>query len=86
MAYTDPLVDVAIRKASKGHRDWLIWRDKKGRTCISAATADAYKAAMLATGTQKSFTLVSGNSAHFHRMTWRLAVTAWRNTRRYGFA
>lgn len=86
MPHADPLVDVAIRKATKGHRDWLIWRNKAGDTQIGAATQETYKAAMLATGTQAWFTLVSGNTGHFYRMTWRLAVRAWRNAKRHRFA
>jgi hypothetical protein len=86
MPHTDPLVDVAIRKATKGHHDWLIWKSRDGDTQIGKTDADTYKAAMLATGTQKSFTLVAANSGHFYRVTWGLALRHLRNGRRYGFA
>lgn len=85
MPHAEPLIDVAIQKAKKGHRPWLIWRNKGGETQISLATADAFKTAMLATGTKKSFTLVAENSGTFYRMTWPIAVANWRNTKRYGF-
>lgn len=84
MPHAEPLVDVAIQKAKKGHRPWLIWREK-GDTKIGLATPDNFKIAMLATGTQKSFTLVAENSGHFYRMTWSIAVMHWRSARRYGF-
>jgi hypothetical protein len=84
MPHAEPLVDVAIKKAKKGHRPSLIWRDN-GDTKIAPATADAFKSAMLLTGTQKSFTLIAENSGHFYRITWTLAVCYWRNARRYGF-
>jgi hypothetical protein len=85
MPHTDPLVDVAITKATKGHHDWLVWKDSGGGTQIARATAETYKAAMLAGGTQKAFTLVAANSGHFYRITWRLAVRHLRSGRRYGF-
>lgn len=86
MPHTDPLVDVAIRKATKGHHDWLIWKDRAGATQIAKTDASAYKAAMLDTGTRGWFTLVTANSGHFYKITWRLAVRHLRNGRRYGFA
>jgi hypothetical protein len=86
MPNANPQVEVATRKAIKGHRDWLVWKDRQGETHTNLATADAYKAAMLDTGTKRNFTLIAANSGHFYRMTWPLAVRHWRNARRYGHA
>jgi hypothetical protein len=85
MPHTDPLIDIALRKATKGHHSWLIWTNAEGTTQIGKASADTYKAAMLATGTQRAFTMVAANSGHFYRITWRLAVRHLRNGKRYGF-
>jgi hypothetical protein len=74
MPYAEPM-ETAVRKARHGHRDWLYWRDRAGQAQIGPATAENLKAAMLACGTQKSFTLIEGNTTRFHKMTWPIAVT-----------
>jgi hypothetical protein len=73
MGYLEPLA-TAVRKARYGRRDWLHWRDRTGQMRVAPATADSIKAALLACGTQKSFTLVAANTAVFHRMTWAVAI------------
>ena len=72
MPYTEPL-NTAVRKAKYGHRDWLFWRDRAGQGHIAASSYDSMKQALLASGTQKSFTLVASDGC-FYRMTWPLAV------------
>ena len=85
MTHADPLFDEALRKATKGHHDWLVWKDRSGQTQIGKTSAATYKAAMLATGTQRWFTLIAANSGHLYRITWRLAVLHLRNGRHHGF-
>jgi hypothetical protein len=65
------------RKARFGHRDWVVYRDNTGLV-TEPATAATVKAAMLATGTQGSWTLVGANDGHGMRMTWRLGMNVYR--------
>jgi hypothetical protein len=79
MPYGEPL-DTAIRKAKHGHRAWLFWRDRDRQPHIAVSGAESLKAAMLACGTRRAFTLIDGRGT-FHRMTWPLAIMHWRNAR-----
>ncbi len=81
MPYAEPL-NTAVRKARYGHRDWLLWRDRDGQSHIAPASESSIKTAMLARGTKGDFTLISGSSAVFYRMTWPLALNLFRQYRR----
>lgn len=62
----------AKRKARYGHRDWIAYRNN-GESVYEPASAESIKAAMLATGTQKSFTLIGANDAVLLKMSWWIA-------------
>ncbi len=72
-------VQAAKLKARKGHQDWLVWRTHQGHWAYARATAEAIKAAMLATGTARRFWLYAANSGVGHTLSWRLALTVRRN-------
>lgn len=65
---------MAKRKARYGHRNWFAWRDKDGRSFAAPATAESCKLAMLTTGTQGRFTLLSASDGTAHSSSsWELA-------------
>lgn len=49
---------LAKLKATKGHRDWLVWSDRAGVFFAEVRTQDAVKRALLAVGTQGRYSLV----------------------------
>lgn len=54
--------EIARRKARYGHKTWLVYRRRDGSHVTRLYTADAIKAAMLATGTRGRFWWISGSS------------------------
>ena len=68
------------KKARYGHRDWLFWQDK-GEQRAEVKSRDAIKRAMLATGTQGKFFLVSANSAILMSVNWRIGVIMLNNAK-----
>jgi hypothetical protein len=72
---------LAKRKSRFGHRDWIVWKDRNGEFHAELATADSFKAAMLAVGTKGAFS-VEGSDGCSYYMTWRLAVS-WRRNLQY---
>lgn len=70
----------AQRKARYGHRPWVFYRDRGGATHASRATPDAIKAALLACGTQRQWTLICGDGTPM-AMNWRLGLIALSNAR-----
>ncbi len=65
--------DEARRKARYGHRDWIAYTDKDGESIYTPASADTLKAAMLATGTQRSFTMICASDGILMKMSWWIA-------------
>lgn len=63
----------AKQKAKYGHKDWISYRSRQGESCYEPASAASIKRAMLATGTQKSFTLISANDCVLLKMSWWIA-------------
>lgn len=68
MTYQD-----AVRKARFGHRDWIAYKTRSGESVYVPASAETIKAAMLASGTQKAFTLISANDGIAMKLTWWIA-------------
>lgn len=71
----------AKRKARYGHRDWFVWRDRAGACFAAPVSAASAKAAMLACGTQRSFTRLSASTATLLKWTWRLGLVTLRQCR-----
>lgn len=63
----------ARQKARFGHRDWVAYKAADGQYVFTPANAATMKAAMLATGTQKSFTLICANDGIAMKMSWWIA-------------
>jgi hypothetical protein len=70
----------AQRKARFGHRPWVCYRDRSGVFHAYRATADTVKAALIACGTQQSWTLLCGDGTPM-RITWRLGLTVLANAK-----
>lgn len=66
-------LEEAKRKARYGHKDWIAYKSRAGEMVFALANADSIKAAMLATGTQQPFTLISANDAILMKMSWWIA-------------
>lgn len=67
--------------AKYGRRDWLSWFDRNGDKQSAPKTTNSIKKAMLDTGTQGTFILLTAGNGHGMIITWRMAVTVWRNSR-----
>ena len=67
------------RKARFGHRDWVVWRARDGQDYYGRKSPATVKAAMLASGTQGRFTLVTANDGWPIWATWRIGLNllAW---------
>lgn len=68
----------AKRKAQFGHRDWIGY-GKKGERQYAPLSKAALKAALLATGTQSHFTLISANTGHLMGVNWPMGTSMLRN-------
>lgn len=71
----------ARRCATKGHRDWIVWRGKDGLKYAAPCSADALKAAMLATGTQGRFIRYFGSGGFPMSGSWSVAAIWWKNAK-----
>jgi hypothetical protein len=74
--------DIAKRKATKGHRDWLVWRGADGAFIAAARSAETVKRAMLASGTRRRWYLICPRGIN-HIQNWAMGVLMIRNSR-YG--
>lgn len=74
--------ETARRKARYGHRDWLLWRDRDGMLYAAPATPYTCKLAMLATGTQKTFTRIEPDGTRLSSSCWSIATAWWANLKR----
>lgn len=74
------------RKARYGHKNWVVFRDSYGDERAAVATRDSIKAALLAVGSQGSFTLVHANCGTKSRMNWAMGIVAMRNVQYWGKA
>lgn len=62
MPYAEPFETIR-RKARYGHYDVIVWRDKTGAVQWARKSVESLKAALLATGTQKSFSYYAADTA-----------------------
>lgn len=70
----------AQRKARYGHRTWVFYRDRSGESHAARADAHTVKAAMLACGTQGSWTLLCSDGTPM-RVTWRVGLIVLSNAK-----
>lgn len=63
----------AKRKAKFGHSDWITYVDRSGERVFTKASAETMKTAMLATGTQKGFTMICASDGVLMKMSWWIA-------------
>lgn len=77
---------VLARKVRFGRTDWAVWRDANGTFYAARLCAASIKAAMLATGTKRKWTIYSAGSGRRFAQSWRLGCLLLRNTRRFGLA
>ena len=75
---------IAKQKARYSHNDWIVWRDRAGVKHSARITVDTLKQAMLACGTQGTFTLYTGSSALPVMGVWTIAC-AWLANLKAGF-
>lgn len=66
--------NVAQRKASYGHRDWLVWTDRAGVNHAARKTPENVKTMLLQTGTQGEWALVCANSGCGLRGFWWMGI------------
>lgn len=67
----------AKRKAQYSQYDWVVWRGNDGVKRASRVSAKTVKTAMLATGTQKRFTVYQRRTGIAHITSWRIAVNIY---------
>jgi hypothetical protein len=65
------VVLVAAHKSRFGRRDWVVWRGKDGNQHAAPRTLETLKAAMLAHGTQNTFTCYNAGVGQL--TDWRIA-------------
>lgn len=70
----------AQRKAKYGHRPWIFYRERSGVPHAERATPEAIKAALLACGTQRSWTLLCSDGTPM-MMNWPLGLIALANAK-----
>ena len=71
--------ETATRKATKGHRDWLVWSDRGGWK-VAPYSAEAIKRALLAVGTAGRFFGISARGEKL-RYGWKVGLIMFRNAR-----
>ncbi|QRM34891.1 hypothetical protein [Microvirga sp. VF16] len=69
----------AQRKARYGHRDWLFWTDRSGSSQCAPKSKESIKKAMLASGTQGRWFVVSASTAVLQKGFWAMGVIMLRN-------
>jgi hypothetical protein len=78
---TGDIVATAKRMARYGHTDWIVWIGRDGIRCAAPVNYKFIKQAMLATGTQGTFTLYAASCGTSHLMTWPVAASYLRTAR-----
>jgi hypothetical protein len=72
---------LARRKATKGHRDWVVYKNRDGSWTAQQRSASSIKAAMLASGTKQRWHVISASTGVGHIQNWALGCRMLRNAR-----
>lgn len=67
-------IAIARRRARYGRKSWIVWRDKTERVYAAPCTPEAVKSAMLAMGTQGTFTKYQRGSSSGMIITWSIGA------------
>jgi hypothetical protein len=70
----------AKKKATYGHKSWIVWCTHDGEIFADYETPSSIKRAMLALGTQGRWTTISGRGLTFVQR-WRDGVRAIKNSK-----
>ena len=71
---------LAKRKATYGHKPWIVWSSRSGEWNVAVETPSTIKSAMLSVGTQGRWTSISGRGLSFVQR-WRDGARAIRNSK-----
>lgn len=72
----------AVRKSRYGRKDWIVFKTRDGEQVIDYCSPSMIKQAMLASGTQGHFTILSGGIGY--RINWRMGLLRIRNAKYLG--
>ena len=73
-------------KAQHSRYDQIVWQDRDGTRHEERVTAETVKAALLACGTKRRFTVYSARTAVPHAINWSVGICYFRNLLRGHYA